>query len=46
MSDRIFVMHRGEIVQELSGSNATQEQVLRFAMGSMSSPEDMTREIY
>jgi ABC-type sugar transport system ATPase subunit len=35
MSDRILVMHRGEIIRELSGSEATQEQVLQAAMGSM-----------
>jgi ABC-type sugar transport system ATPase subunit len=42
MSDRILVMHRGEIVHELSGSEATQEQVLQAAMGTMKSPGEDT----
>ena len=33
MSDRIVVMHRGRAVAELSGEEATQEKVLRAAMG-------------
>ncbi|NTU84358.1 MAG: sugar ABC transporter ATP-binding protein [Chloroflexales bacterium] len=33
MSDRILVMHQGRISAELSGGEATQEQVLAAAMG-------------
>lgn len=44
MSDRILVMHRGEIVRELSGSEATQEQVLQAAMGTMFITEHATGE--
>jgi ribose transport system ATP-binding protein len=33
MSDRILVMHRGRIQAELTGSDATQEHVLRAALG-------------
>lgn len=34
LSDRILVMHRGRIVSELARPNATQERVLRTAMGA------------
>ena len=33
LSDRIIVMHRGEITQELSSEEATQEKILKAAMG-------------
>jgi len=33
MSDRILVMHDGAIVKELDPSTATQDQVLRYAIG-------------
>jgi ABC-type sugar transport system ATPase subunit len=33
MSDRIIVMHRGEITAELEAAEATQEKVLHAAMG-------------
>ena len=33
MSDRILVMHDGTIVKELDPSTATQDQVLRYAIG-------------
>ena len=33
LSDRIIVMHRGQITAELSGSEATQESILHAAMG-------------
>ncbi len=33
MSDRIYVMHKGRITKELSREEATQEAVLRHAMG-------------
>jgi ABC-type sugar transport system ATPase subunit len=36
MSDRILVMHRGRIVQEFSGQEADQEDILRAAMGKRS----------
>ena len=41
MSDRILVMHRGEIVRELSRQEATQERVLKAAMGSNSKEEEV-----
>ena len=44
MSDRILVMHRGEIVRELSSSEATQEQVLQAAMGATHSMGKIIRE--
>ena len=34
MSDRIVVMHEGEVVGELDGASATQEEVLRLASGA------------
>ena len=34
MSDRIIVMHEGEVVGELDGAQATQEEVLRLASGA------------
>ncbi|MBO7709720.1 MAG: sugar ABC transporter ATP-binding protein [Lachnospiraceae bacterium] len=34
MSDRIIVMHEGEVVGELSGAEASQEEVLRLASGA------------
>ena len=33
MSDRIYVMHEGRIAKELTREEATQETVLRYAMG-------------
>lgn len=33
MSDRIMVMHEGEVMGELSGEEATQEKILRLASG-------------
>jgi ribose transport system ATP-binding protein len=33
MSDRIYVMHKGRITKELSREEATQEAILRHAMG-------------
>ena len=33
MSDRIFVMHEGAFVAELSAATATQEDVVRYASG-------------
>lgn len=33
MSDRIVVMHRGKITAEFSGNEATQEKILKAAMG-------------
>ena len=33
MSDRILVMHEGEITGELNAKEATQEKVLSFAAG-------------
>ena len=33
MSDRIIVMHRGKITAEFSRENATQEKILKAAMG-------------
>jgi ABC-type sugar transport system ATPase subunit len=36
MSDRILVMHQGQIVAELPAQGATQEQVLQAALGRAS----------
>jgi ABC-type sugar transport system ATPase subunit len=33
MSDRIIVMHRGEITAEFTRQTATQEKILNAAMG-------------
>ncbi|QXM06283.1 ribose ABC transporter ATP-binding protein RbsA [Crassaminicella indica] len=33
MSDRILVMHEGEITGEIQANNATQEDIMRFAIG-------------
>jgi len=33
MSDRIIVMHRGRIVEEFSGKDASQEKIIQAAMG-------------
>lgn len=35
MSDRIYVLHKGHIVKELSREEATQEAILRYAMGGV-----------
>lgn len=35
MSDRIYVMHEGKIEAEMSRSNATQENVMKFATGGI-----------
>jgi ABC-type sugar transport system ATPase subunit len=40
MSDRILVMHAGKIVKELDPSTATQDQVLRYAIGEKEERED------
>jgi ribose transport system ATP-binding protein len=42
MSDRILVMHDGMIVKELDPSLATQDQVLRYAIGEEEEREDET----
>jgi ABC-type sugar transport system ATPase subunit len=34
MSDRILVMHQGEIVKELSRDEATPENILQHALGA------------
>ncbi len=34
MSDRIYVMHEGRIAKELTREEATQEAILRYAMGA------------
>jgi ABC-type uncharacterized transport system ATPase subunit len=34
MSDRIYVMREGRIVAEIPHAEATQERVIRFAMGA------------
>ena len=36
MSDRVYVMHEGRIVKELPREEASQESVLRYAMGGRS----------
>ena len=36
MSDRIIVMHRGKITAEFSAEKASQEEILRAAMGETS----------
>ena len=33
LSHRILVMHKGRIAAELDAANATQEDVLRYALG-------------
>jgi len=35
MSDRIYVMHKGRIAKELSREEASQEAILRYAMGGV-----------
>jgi ABC-type sugar transport system ATPase subunit len=35
MSDRILVMHEGEIVAELEGATTSEEEVLRYATGEL-----------
>jgi ribose transport system ATP-binding protein len=35
MSDRIVVMHEGEITGEISGSQATEENILMMATGQI-----------
>ncbi|HHY46518.1 MAG TPA: sugar ABC transporter ATP-binding protein [Firmicutes bacterium] len=35
MSDRIYVMHEGRIVKEFTRDEATQEEILRYAMGGV-----------
>jgi ABC-type sugar transport system ATPase subunit len=37
VSDRILVMNRGRIVAELPRAEATQERILRYAIGDLSS---------
>jgi ABC-type sugar transport system ATPase subunit len=34
MSDRIYVMREGRIVAEIPHAEATQERIIRFAMGA------------
>jgi D-xylose transport system ATP-binding protein len=34
MSDRIYVMREGRIVSELSHAEATQEQIIEYALGA------------
>ncbi len=36
MSDRVLVMHEGEIVAELDGATATEEQIMTYASGHQS----------
>ena len=38
MSDRLYVMRRGEVVAELEAAAATQEDVLRHASGLAGAP--------
>lgn len=35
MSDRILVMHEGQIVADLNGSTATEEQIMTYASGQL-----------
>jgi len=35
MSDRVYVMREGAIVKELHREEATQEAILRYAMGGV-----------
>jgi ribose transport system ATP-binding protein len=33
MSDRVYVMHQGDVVAELDARRTSQEEVMRFASG-------------
>ena len=33
VSDRVLVMHRGRLAEELSAAEATQEAIMNYAMG-------------
>jgi ribose transport system ATP-binding protein len=45
MSDRIFVMREGRVIKELSRKEATQEKIIKFAMGGESAKSKQSHVI-